>query len=378
MTTDTVILDNYIRPGYISTHKSLEKRLGGLRILISTPMEPNKPWPVEWGGLAVEVQRTLTFTVPWKHPQGFTEPRFIHVPIDALWRLWRLRPSVVISTEMGARTIQAAIYRLIRPDSRLIIQVSLSEHTEKGRSRALEWLRRRLLRRADAVLVRGESGCRYIRRLGVSGNKVFIYLTATDWPFFDAVTVTEGSKEIRRLLYVGRLVELKGLLPFLRILSRWAEEHPGRGIEMWFAGDGPLRPALESMETDSLSLRFLGHVSYEQLPEIYASADLLVLPTLSDEWGLVVNEALGVGVPVLGSLYSQAVNDLVEDGMNGWTFYPDRPEDVYSVLDHAMQTPPDALRRMREAAVSKMLDLTPDKVADRFLEAISFVLRSKS
>ena len=147
---------------------------------------------------------------------------------------------------------------------------------------------------------------------------------------------------------------------------------------MWFAGDGPLRPALESMETDSLSLRFLGHVSYEQLPEIYASADLLVLPTLSDEWGLVVNEALGVGVPVLGSLYSQAVSDLVEDGMNGWTFYPDRPEDVYSVLDHAMQTPPDALRHMREAAVSKMLDLTPDKVADRFVEVISFVLRSKS
>jgi glycosyltransferase involved in cell wall biosynthesis len=333
---------------------------------------------VEWGGLAVEVQRTLTFTVPWKHPQGFTEPRFIHVPIDTLWRLWRLRPSVVISTEMGARTIQAAIYRLIRPDSRLIIYVGLSEHTEKGRSRALEWLRRWLLRMADAVLVRGESGCRYIRRLGVSDNKVFMYHPAADWTFFDAVSVTEDPEGIRRLLYVGQLVERKGLLPFLRILSRWAKEHPGRGIEMWFAGDGPLRPALESMETDSLSLRFLGHVSYEQLPEIYASADLLVLPTLADEWALVVNEAMGLGVPVLGSLYSQAVNDLVEDGMNGWTFYPDRPEDVYSVLDHAMQTPPDALRRMREAAVSKMLDLTPDKVADRFVEVISFVLRSKS
>jgi glycosyltransferase involved in cell wall biosynthesis len=378
MATDTVFLDNFVPPWFLSTYESLEKRLGGLSILISTPMEPNRAWPVEWEGLAVEVQRTLTFTVPWKHRQGFTEPRFIHVPIDTLWRLWRLRPSVVISLEMGPRTIQAAIYRLIRPDSRLIIHGGYSEHTEKGRSLAPEWLRRWLLRRADAVLVRGESGCQYIRRLGASDDKVFMYHLATDWPFLNAVSDIEDSKEIRRLLHVGQLIERKGLLPFLNILSRWANDHPAREIEMWFAGDGPLRPALESMGTASLSLRFLGHVSYEQLPEIYASADLFVLPTLADEWAVVVNEAMGVGVPVLGSLYSQAVNDLVEDGINGWTFYPDRPEDVYSVLDQAMQTPPDALRRMREAAVSKMLDLTPDKVADRFMEAISFVLRSKS
>ena len=51
---------------------------------------------------------------------------------------------------------------------------------------------------------------------------------------------------------------------------------------------------------------------------------VLVFPTLADEWGLVVNEALAAGVPVLGSLYSQAVEELVRDGENGWTFRPDR------------------------------------------------------
>src|SRR5215210_1304884 len=295
-----VILRNFIPPYFIPVFRSLDEALKArskeLRILISTPMEPNRPWPANWGDLPVEVQRTLTLRRSYNHPHGFTEPIFIHIPIDTLWRLWRYRPDVVNSAEMGMRTVQAAIYRLLRPQSRLILGLSLSEHTEKGRGRMREVLRRWLLRRADAVQVPGESGARYVRRFGVADNKIFRVPNATDLSLLQSQRVPREPMHVLRLLYVGRLIELKGLVPFLRILTRWSEQHPHRGIELCFAGDGPVQPALESIKTGSVSLKFLGTVPYQQMPDIYARADILIFPTLADEWGLVVNEAMAAGV----------------------------------------------------------------------------------
>jgi len=375
-----VILRNFIPPYFVPVFKALDEavkeRSGKLRILISTPMESNRPWPAEWGSLPVEVQRTFTFSQSHKHPHGFTEPFFVHVPVDTLWRLWLYRPDVVNSGEMGMRTVQAAIYRLLRPQSRLILGLSLSEHTEKGRGRAREVLRRWLLHRADAVQVPGESGARYVRRFGVRGDKIFRVPNATDPAFLRTPRSARDPTQIRRLLYVGRLVELKGLVPFLRVLSRWCEQNPEREIELWFAGDGPLRPTLEPLQTDSLSFDFLGNVPYERLPDVYARVDALIFPTLADEWGLVVNEAMAAGVPVLGSLYSQAVEEMVVDGVNGWTFHPDRPTEVFAALDRALQTSPRALEALRKAATSRALDLSPERMADRYLKAISFVMSS--
>jgi glycosyltransferase involved in cell wall biosynthesis len=241
-----------------------------------------------------------------------------------------------------------------------------------------EVLRRWLLRKADAVQVPGESGARYVRRFGVTDNKIVRVANATDLSLLRPPRITREPGQVRRLLYVGRLVELKGLVPFLKVLVHWSEQHPEREIELWFAGGGPVQPVLESMEIASVSLKFLGTVPYQQVPDIYACADVLIFPTLADEWGLVVNEAMAAGVPVLGSLYSQAVEELVEDGVNGWTFHPDRPTEMFAALDRALQISPHALQAFREAATSKALELSPDKVAERYLKTISFVMSSSS
>lgn len=378
MVKRVVILQNFIPPYKTPLYKALEERLEDVRILISTPMEPNRPWPAEWKGLRVRVQRTLTFRRAWKHPQGFTDTLFVHVPIDTFWLLWNHRPDVVISNEMGARTVQAAIYRLLNPKCRLIIEADISEHTEEGRGRVREGLRRWLLPKADAVLVHGESGARYVRRFGVNDRRIFRAPYSTDVRSFETSQTTSSPKGTHRLLYVGQLTERKGILPFLKVFLRWAREHPERKVELRFVGDGPLRPTLKSMQTATVSLSFLGAVSYERLPDIYAWADILVFPTLADVWGVVVNEAMAAGVPVLGSMYSQAVEELIEDGVSGWTFRPDHPSEILNALDCALQTSPDALQAMKMAARSKSLDLTPDKMADRYVKVVSFVSESSS
>ncbi len=108
-----------------------------------------------------------------------------------------------------------------------------------------------------------------------------------------------------RLLYSGRLLLRKQLVPFVGVLRTWCLENPSRTVEMWFAGDGPERGPLQRLPlAQNLSLKFLGNLNCSDLPGIYEQCGALVIATLADEWALVANEALAAGMPVLGSTYS--------------------------------------------------------------------------
>jgi glycosyltransferase involved in cell wall biosynthesis len=174
-----------------------------------------------------------------------------------------------------------------------------------------------------------------------------------------------------RLLFTGMLVERKGVLPFLSVLQRWAVDHPQRRISFEIAGDGPLRAALTRFETaPNLTVTVLNAVPYDRLPALYAAADVYVMPTLADEWGVVVNEAMAAGLPVLGSGNSQAVEELVTEGETGWTFQPEVQDSVYAAIDRALLVSADGRARMGRAACDRVFQLTPDVVAARIAGAV--------
>jgi hypothetical protein len=81
---------------------------------------------------------------------------------------------------------------------------------------------------------------------------------------------------------------------------------------------------------------------------------------------------MAAGLPVLGSLYSQAVEDLVTDGVNGWTFRPDHPGEVGAALGRALDAPADQLDRMAAKARSTVQDLTPCAMAHRIMDAVQY------
>ncbi len=139
-------------------------------------------------------------------------------------------------------------------------------------------------------------------------------------------------------------------------------------------GDGPLRSTLEGLSIPgNLSLRFFGNVAYDQLANIYQQAGIFVFPTLADEWGLVTNEAMAAGLPVLGSLYSQSVEELVTEGETGWTFRPDRDAEMDAAIERVLTTPLDVLEQMRSAGRNAARNLTPEFVADGIVKAINYV-----
>ncbi len=357
-------LTNLIPPYHKPLLKLLAARYTGFRVFISTPMEANRPWAPEWSGLDVVVQRGLHFKRSWLHPRGFGEAVTVHFPLDTIAQLARYKPDVVISVEMGVRTLLALIYARITRGCRLLIWTEVTAATEQGRGKMRGLVRRMLARNADGFLAVGAGGAAYVKSLGAPAEKIFQIAYTTDMQPFLRINAARSEQAARRLLYAGQLVERKGLEPFLKVMSQWAAAHPERQIEFVIAGDGPLAEVLRSTAMPAnAKLLFRGALQYEELPSVYSQAGIFVLPTLADTWGVVVNEALASAVPVMGSVYSQAVNEMVEDGKTGWTFQPVSESDMYRALERAMLCSLDELAAMRQRARARALQITPELVA---------------
>lgn len=393
-----VLLTNFIPPYRVPVYTELARRVERLTILLSTPMESNRSWAPDWGQLDVRLQRTLTIHRPWRHAAGFCDTVRVHVPYDTLSQLRGLRPDVIISAELGFRSAVSALYATLARRTPLVLWATLSDHTEQGRGLGRRLLRSWLLPRADAVVVNGESGARYVERYGVERCRTLRVPYVALPGMFERLPDTRPPGAAHRLLYVGQLVERKGLVPFVAALSKWAADHPERAVVFDLAGSGPVEAELRSLVPPSnLTLNFLGERSYAQLVEAYAAAGILAFPTLADEWGLVVNEAMAAGLPVLGSRYSQAVEELcaecrlslrertsfrgakgdsgacvrpAESDPTGWTFRPDVPHEMDAAIDRAMSSSVEELDAMRAAARAAVAPLTPQHAVDGLVEAI--------
>jgi glycosyltransferase involved in cell wall biosynthesis len=371
-----VILLNFLPPYQLPVIEEFAKHVQKLTILISTPMDGNRSWDADWGNLNVELQRTFTWLRQWRVGNSFTEANYIHVPWDTIFRLKSLSPDVIISSQLGPRSILSTCYKLLAKRARLVLSLGLSERTERGRSRARTLARKWQLRRSDSVVVNGRSGQKYVESLGVEPSRIFRCPYATTPIFLDRGSAFRPAEIAHRLLYAGRFVECKGILPFLEVLRKWAEAHPDRVVDFDFVGEGPLESAIAGFPMpQNVRIKIFEKADYDQLPAVYQARGILALPTLHDEWAMVVNEALASGMPVLGSLYSQAVEDLCIDGVNGWTFRPDVGNEMEQALDAAFATTCDELNAMRHAARESVSDVTAQSAALVMRDAVEHALK---
>lgn len=187
-----------------------------------------------------------------------------------------------------------------------------------------ELVKRRILRCFGAALVAGRPQGRYLAGLGFPKDRIFAGYDVVDNAHF-----ARGAAAVRRpgraplFLACGRFVAKKG---FPTLLEAYAAYREAAGPTAWrlaILGDGPLRPELEAMIARlglAAHVDLPGFVQYEGLPGWYGRAGAFVLPSVSEQWGLVVNEAMAAGLPVLVSRRCGCVADLVAPGRNGFTF----------------------------------------------------------
>jgi glycosyltransferase involved in cell wall biosynthesis len=371
------LLTNFVPPYRVSMFEALAGAVDKLLILTSTLMESNRPWRFAPGSLDVVVQRTLSF--PQTQNGGAFRDRIeLHVPLDTTQRLREFAPDVIVTGELGARTI-AATYFGSKHGVPVVLWATLSERTERRRGRVRRLVRERILRGVEHVLVNGRSGERYVRSFGVSPSRITRVPATTEMEPFLAIPIERESVGVLRVLFVGGLIPRKAPHALLQAAQNIAT--PERPIELTFVGDGPLRVDLErraSAGVSGLVVRFTGGVEYAEVPVHYQNADVLAFPTLADEWGLVVNEAMAAGVPVLGSSESQAVEELVVDGENGWLLEDSTRDGIARGLERVLATSPARRTAMRRRARASVGGLHPHDAARKIHGVLSAVVAGRA
>lgn len=252
--------------------------------------------------------------------EAFDE-KYIHVNPGFAWHLLRFRPDAVISNEMGFRSMTALAYGMAfrKP---VWIWSAGTLHSECGISGVRKIFRKALLLFSDRWITYGDAATEYLLSLGVKRDRILQSQNAVDERQFQSAAEPAWDIQPRPVvLYVGQFIERKGVGTLLEAAARLQQE--GNDFSLLLVGSGRDKPVLEQ-RSKALGLKnvhFRSAQTPEKMSSVYRSADLLVLPTLEDVWGLVVNEAILSDLPVLCSKYAGCASELLE------------PENIFSPED---------------------------------------------
>lgn len=362
------LLTNFIPPYRRSLYELVGVQVGQLRIYLSTAMENGRQWEVNHEGLEVTIQKSYSYKKEWTHENGYNQFVDIHIPYDTTFQLMKFGPQVVISAELGVRSLLSSIYCMLFR-KKLIIWLALSEHTEKNKRGLRVLLRKFILSNSNAIFCNGESSKKYVESLGIS--KPFYFVPCSS-DYEIQPPKTNFNSNMKKFLYTGRLINLKGIAQMVDEVSDWASNNPSFEIELIIAGDGPEISSFSKLDQyENVTYQLLGDVKYDELNYWYKHVDYYLFPTLGDEWGVVVNEALASGVPVVGSIYSQAVLELIEDDKNGWQYDPLKKGELSKLLEKAIEKKPEELTLMSKYGIEIVKEITTQKVADTIVGAVN-------
>jgi glycosyltransferase involved in cell wall biosynthesis len=238
---------------------------------------------------------------------------------------------------------------------------------------------RSLFKRFAGVTYIGSLNRSYFEYYGVDAARLHFAPYSVDNDFFseavarlspartdlrNAIGVTDQAPII---LYVGKLIDVKQ--PEL-LLQAFADVRKRHACHLVFVGDGALRGRIEAAVRESRipDVLITGFVNQTRIPEMYASADIFVLPSRHEPWGLAVNEAMAAGLPVIVSDRVGCSVDLVNEGVNGHIVPYDQVGELAQKLEHLVANP--RLRNEFGNRSRKMIaDWSVAKTADGIMRA---------
>ncbi|HMO36074.1 MAG TPA: glycosyltransferase family 4 protein [Gemmatales bacterium] len=181
------------------------------------------------------------------------------------------------------------------------------------------WPKRWLISRLDGGFVSGTRAQSYLESLGLSSERITKGADVVDNQMYISIPPRPPVGNRKLILgTVARFIPEKNLHAAICAFTNWCNKHPDYNVEWRLAGNGPLEEELKKLASELGSrVVFPGFVSYYKVPDFYSEIDLYWQPSISDTWGLVINEAMAAGRPVLVSDRCGCALDLVHPD-NGW------------------------------------------------------------
>ena len=247
----------------------------------------------------------------------------------------RLDPDAVAINSYSTPDALAAL-AWCRRHRRAAVCMTDSTADDAPRTPIREWIKGCIVREFDAALIAGTRTRAYLSTLGIPAARTFAPYDVVDNAFFASAAsrpdlpglADAGSFFLASNRFVGR----KNVGAIVRAFARYQSE--GGTWRLVLLGDGPTRVDVEELvgSLGVANVTFAGFQQIEALPAYYAAAGAFVHAALVDQWGLVVNEALAAGCPVLVSERAGAAKDLILDGVTGFRFDPDDESALTTLL----------------------------------------------
>ncbi len=279
---------------------------------------------------------------------GYARPSML---ATLLWSLWNQKPAVLLTA---------------------------TKQDDAPRSWWSESIKRWLLKRYKAALVGGQPQKRYLMELGMPADAIFLGYNVVGNDFYHPNKIKSLPVPIHKsyFLAVNRFVPKKNL--FL-LISSYAAYRQAAGSNAWdlvLCGDGQLYPQIEKYITKLAledAVHLPGFLQQEELLPYFAHAHCFIHASVQEQWGLVVNEAMAAGLPVIVSNSCGCFEDLIIEGINGFGFAPENSQQLTNLM-LKMSSGQLNLKSMGEASLKHIQNFSPDYFAQGLMQAVEYTL----
>lgn len=332
-------------------------------------------WRIETG--AEPFQRVQVFP-----NRTFEDLRPAEIHAATVAALDELKPDAVGIMSYGFPDARAAL-EWCRRRRKVAVLMTDTKADDAVRIGWREQIKKQIIAQYDVALVAGTPQRDYLITLGFPPEFIFEGYAAVDNAYFreNAEAARHAPVEAFRhlpglkaptpyFLTCSRLLPFKNLARLIQAYHQYRQK-TSTPWRLLIVGDGPERASLERQvaQKGTEGVVFCGFRQADELPAYYGRAGAFVLPTLKDTWGLVVNEAMAAGLPVLVSGKAGCAQDLVREGETGFTFDPHDVAAMQGLLDRISSN-----EREREAMGRRAQDhieaYTPQRFAEQLWTAV--------
>jgi glycosyltransferase involved in cell wall biosynthesis len=239
-------------------------------------------------------------------------------------------------------------------------------------------------RHADAVLVPGTKHGEFFSKLGINTEKIFIMpnvsnITLKDEDYLnrDKIAEERDLKDKKVILFVGRLIDLKGVQYLLPAFAKLRKKMDN--VVLFILGDGECRDELENLSRDlkiEKWVYFMGNIDNDLLGAYYILSNVFVLPSITtyyaDACPLVVNEAMYFGKPVVTS-DAVGTTFMIKDGINGYVVEEQNSEALFKAM-YKILSDDDLEKKMGDAS-KKIIEreFTYKNMIEGFNQALEYI-----
>ncbi|AFZ08582.1 glycosyl transferase group 1 [Oscillatoria nigro-viridis PCC 7112] len=333
------------------------------------------------GASAIQLVGETKFVETEKIETGY-DRGFIVVSPSIIGYLLKFRPHVVFPQAFSLWTVIVAFLKPLLRWKIAIIYDGSSPNTDFRDSSFRTFVRRILVRFADAFVANSNAGKKYLMEvLNVPEDKIFTrtYLVPDAGALLKRLDQTQPPNlQLKRpiFLYVGRITARKGIKTLLEACAI-LKNQGYVDYSLLIVGKGDQREELETfikLYDFEEQVTWAGWVEYGNLGAYFQQADIFVFPTFEDVWGMVVPEAMVLGKPVLCSK-GAASCELIMSGENGYIFDPSSAQELAEkmqiFIDH-----PDLIESMGQRSRQIISQKTPETAAKAYVEVTSFLMEN--